>query len=337
MRNALEIVDLTVRYGRGAAGLTAVDRATLTVARGTTVGLVGESGSGKSSLARAVVGLVPPAGGIVLLEGERMRARGRRPAQMVFQDPLASLDPRMPVGVSVGEGLLHRQLPRAARRAEVERLFELVSLDRHLVSRLPQELSGGQLQRAAIARALAAEPRLLVADEITSALDVSVQAAILNLLRELRRRLGLSTLLVSHNLAVVRAVSDVVAVMHLGQIVEVAATDEILGDPRHPYTRSLLDAVPTLGPVAVAEPATVPVAEPPDGHAPPTGCRFHPRCPVGPLVDPRRGVCVESDPLRDASGRRHRAACHFAGALPPPQQADLEPDGGGPSDVDRAS
>ncbi|MEU7742641.1 ATP-binding cassette domain-containing protein [Nonomuraea sp. NPDC049158] len=223
------IEDLTVRFG----AFTAVDRVTLEIPPGRIVGLVGESGSGKSSLAKAVSGLVPYTGHI----------DGARNVQMVFQDPYASLDPRMTVGESVGEGA---RRDRAGRRAEVERLLGLVSLPADLAGRYPRELSGGQRQRVAIARALGAAPDLLVADEITSALDVSVQGAVLNLVRSLRDELGLSMLFISHNLAVVRYVSDVVAVMHQGRVVESGPTERVVGEPAHDYTRALLEAVPRL-------------------------------------------------------------------------------------------
>ncbi|MEU8149777.1 ATP-binding cassette domain-containing protein [Nonomuraea sp. NPDC048901] len=223
------IEDLTVRFG----AFTAVDRVTLEIPPGRIVGLVGESGSGKSSLARAVSGLVPYTG----------RIDGARNVQMVFQDPYASLDPRMTVGESVGEGV---RRDRAGRRAEVERLLGLVSLPADLAGRYPRELSGGQRQRVAVARALGAAPDLLVADEITSALDVSVQGAVLNLVRSLRDELGLSMLFISHNLAVVRYVSDVVAVMHQGRVVESGPTEQVVGEPAHDYTRALLEAVPRL-------------------------------------------------------------------------------------------
>ncbi|GLW07095.1 hypothetical protein Misp01_22250 [Microtetraspora sp. NBRC 13810] len=233
----MRIENLTVRYG----AFTAVDDVTLEVPPGAIVGLVGESGSGKSTLARAVSGLVPYEGGI----------RGGGTVQMVFQDPYASLDPRMTVGASVGEGVRPRaedgaRLSRAGRRAEVERLLGLVSLPLELAGRYPRELSGGQRQRVAVARALGARPGVLVADEITSALDVSVQGAVLNLVRRLRDELGLSILFISHNLAVVRYVSDVVAVMRQGRLVEMGPTEKVVAAPEHEYTRELLDAVPRL-------------------------------------------------------------------------------------------
>ncbi|HLV57389.1 MAG TPA: ABC transporter ATP-binding protein, partial [Natronosporangium sp.] len=242
----LELRDVTVRFGRGGTALTAVDRVSLTVPEGAVVGLVGESGSGKSTLARAAVGLVPLAGGRVRLDGADLPRTGRRPVQMVFQDPYGSLDPRMTIGDSIAEALPGR-LSRAARSAEVRRLLAEVDLDPDRAGALPSHLSGGQRQRVALARALAGRPRFLLADEITSSLDVSVQGAILNLVRDLQRRLGLGMLVISHNLAVVRYVSDVIAVMYLGRIVEVGPADDVLAAPAHPYTRTLLAAAPRLG------------------------------------------------------------------------------------------
>ncbi|MFC5175406.1 ABC transporter ATP-binding protein [Nocardioides taihuensis] len=222
----------------------AVDDVSLEVPHGEVVGLVGESGSGKSTLARTAVGLVPLDGGRVLLDGEPVPVRGRRrPVQMVFQDPYSSLDPRMSVGASVAEAL-PREGSRADRRADVARLLELVHLDPTRAGALPAELSGGQRQRVALARALAGRPSVVVADEITSALDVSIQGAVLNLVRELQRELGLTLLFISHNLAVVRYVADRVAVMHDGRIVEEGPTSRVLAAPDHDYTRQLLAAVP---------------------------------------------------------------------------------------------
>jgi peptide/nickel transport system ATP-binding protein len=236
----LTFEEVTVRYGR----LTAVDRVTLCVPAGRVVGLVGESGSGKSTLARAAVGLVTPAGGRILLDGEPIRARGRhRPLQMVFQDPYSSLDPRMTIGETVTE-TIPPGMSRAQRRTEVARLLESVHLDPGRATAYPGQLSGGQRQRVAIARAIAGRPRVVIADEITSALDVSIQGAILNLVRELQRELGLSILFISHNLAVVRYVADHLAIMLGGRVVEQGPAARVLAEPRHEYTRALLDAVP---------------------------------------------------------------------------------------------
>ena len=235
----LSFEDVTVRYG----DTLAVDGVSLTVPPGQVVGLVGESGSGKSTLARAAVGLAPYDGRI-LLGGEPVPTRGRRrPLQMVFQDPYSSLDPRMSIGESVAEAM-PRGISRAERRAEVARFLELVHLDPARASARPSELSGGQRQRVALARALAGRPEVVIADEITSALDVSIQGAVLNLVRELQAELGLSMLFISHNLAVVRYVATHVAVMRHGRIVEQGPTSQVLAAPDHDYTRELLAAVP---------------------------------------------------------------------------------------------
>jgi peptide/nickel transport system ATP-binding protein len=232
--------DVTVRYGR----TTAVDGVSLTVPAGEIVGLVGESGSGKSTLARAAVGLAPLAGGTITLGGAPVPTRGRRrPLQMVFQDPYSSLDPRMSIGESIAEAMPSGS-SRAERRSEVARLLELVHLDPERARTLPARLSGGQRQRVALARALAGRPEVVIADEITSALDVSIQGAVLNLVRELQRELGLTILFISHNLAVVRYVATHVAVMREGRIVEQGPTARVLAEPSHDYTRELLAAVP---------------------------------------------------------------------------------------------
>jgi peptide/nickel transport system ATP-binding protein len=237
---ALRFEDVTVRYGT----TTAVDGVSLAVPEGQVVGLVGESGSGKSTLARAAVGLAPLSGGSITLDGRPVPTRGRsRPLQMVFQDPYSSLDPRMTVGESIAEAMPPGS-SRAERRGEVERLLQLVHLEPGLARNHPGRLSGGQRQRVALARALGARPRVVLADEITSALDVSIQGAVLNLVRELQRELGLSILFISHNLAVVRYVASHVAVMHRGRIVEQGPTSQVLADPDHDYTRELLAAVP---------------------------------------------------------------------------------------------
>jgi peptide/nickel transport system ATP-binding protein len=238
--NDLLFDDVTVRYG----ATTAVDGVSLSVPEGQVVGLVGESGSGKSTLARAAVGLAPLSGGSITLAGRPVPTRGRnRPLQMVFQDPYSSLDPRMTVGESLAEAMPPGS-SRRERRTEAQRLLDLVHLDPALARSLPARLSGGQRQRVALARALAGRPQVVLADEITSALDVSIQGAVLNLVRELQRELGLSILFISHNLAVVRYVASQVAVMYQGRIVEQGPTSEVLADPDHDYTRELLAAVP---------------------------------------------------------------------------------------------
>ncbi|MFJ7198848.1 MULTISPECIES: ABC transporter ATP-binding protein [unclassified Streptomyces] len=256
--SSLELCGITVRYGR----FTAVENVGLLVPEGTVTGLVGGSGSGKSTLGKAVVGLAPMQSGRVLVDGtEVTRRRGRSPVQLVFQNPYASLDPRMTVGASVAEALsgeaAGRRAParerRVARDAEVARLLELVGIDPARAALTPDVLSGGQRQRVALARALAARPAVLIADEITSALDVSVQGAVLNLLRRLQRELGFAMLFISHNLAVVRHLCDQVAVMDGGHLVECGPAERVLEHPEHPTTRELISCVPDL---ALAEEAS---------------------------------------------------------------------------------
>ncbi|MBO9624841.1 MAG: ABC transporter ATP-binding protein [Microbacterium sp.] len=322
---------VSVRYGSHRSGLTAVDDVSLVVPSGSVVGLVGESGSGKSTLARAAIGLAPISEGSITLDGADVRSfRRNRPIQMVFQDPFSSLDPRMTIGESIAEAL-PRELRRPAdRRAEVARLLDLVSLDPERAASLPAALSGGQRQRIALARALAARPEVIMADEITSALDVSVQGSVLNLVREVRHELDLTMLFISHNLAVVRYLCDSIAVMYLGQIVETGPTEQVLSDPQHPYTKELLQAAPTRhGDLLALDPLAPVGVEPADPHAPPTGCRFHPRCPIGPAARPDRQICVIAEPARPQGA--HGAACHFAGtgpdlpigSVPEPQSAPV--------------
>lgn len=244
----LSFEKVTVRFGAGHTATTAVDQVSLTVPDGEVLGLVGESGSGKSTLARAAVGLVPVHQGRILLDGRPIDVRhGRRPLQMVFQDPYSSLNPRMSIGASIAEFLPKRLAP-AARRDEVTRLLGIMRLDPARINDYPSQLSGGQRQRVAIARALAGRPEVLIADEITSALDVLIQGSILNLVRELQAELGLSLLFISHNLAVVRYVASRVAVMYQGRIVEEGPTAEVLRAPSHPYTRELLASIPARVP-----------------------------------------------------------------------------------------
>jgi peptide/nickel transport system ATP-binding protein len=324
---ALAASSITVRFGRGQRVLTAVDRVDLELPEAKTLGIVGESGSGKSTLARALVGLQAVTEGELLLDGERLRRtrdgrivdRARR-IQMIFQDPFASLNPRMTVGEAIGEALSVR---RGARSSEVARYLDLVHLDPQTAQRMPGRLSGGQRQRVAIARALAARPQVLIADEITSSLDVSVQSAVLNLMRELRDELGISMIFVSHNLATVRYVSDAIAVTYLGRIVESGPTEELVTDPRHPYTRALLYAVPSLG---GSVPADLELGDPPDPHDPPAGCHFHPRCPIGPRSRPERTVCLEQDPRDGAEQRVRHTFCHFASDPRPEERAHVARD-----------
>jgi oligopeptide/dipeptide ABC transporter ATP-binding protein len=314
----LEIEGLRVSYRTGRGLLNAVDGVDLALPANATLGLVGESGSGKSTLAKAVVGLAPISGGTIRFSGRDLRtlSRGDRSKQgkhlqLVFQDPYSSLNPRMTVGESIAEPLRrHSAVGRFERRAEVKRLLQVVGLSASDSEGFPHQFSGGQRQRIALARALAVKPDLIVADEITSALDVSVQASILALLKEVQRETGISFLLISHNLAVVRYLAQTIAVMHLGKIVERGRAEEIFTNPRHPYTAALIAAVPRLhrGQASVTELS----GDLPDPHDPPSGCRFRTRCPLGPIAHPARTICVDHDPHLDARLRVHHAACHFA-------------------------
>ncbi|RZU65359.1 peptide/nickel transport system ATP-binding protein/oligopeptide transport system ATP-binding protein [Microterricola gilva] len=296
----------------------AIDGIDLVVERGSAVGIVGESGCGKSTLAKALVGLAPLSAGTVAFAGEplgnrRTRAQTRH-IQIVFQDPSASLNPSMTIGQTLRELLrVHDMVPAGSVQRRAEELLELVELPASLLNAYPRRLSGGQRQRVGIARALALEPEILVADESVAALDVSVQAAILNLLQKLRTELGLTLLFISHDLAVVRHISDRVVVMYLGTIVEDRPTEDLFRDPRHPYTAALLEAAPQMG-VMKQPGGSVLRGEPGSLHNLASGCRFHPRCPIA------QDICREEEPLlrgpsesaHDCQTETDRAACHFA-------------------------
>jgi len=318
---------LSARFRHQQRMLHAVDGVDLDLVRGEALALVGESGSGKSTLALALAGLRPADRGEITFDGRRLPARrsraDQRRIQMVFQDPYSSLNPRLTVGGMLRELLkVHHVVPNGAAETYSKELLALVGLGEDALRAYPRQFSGGQRQRVAIARALALRPQILVADEPVSALDVSVQATILNLLRDLRGELGLTLLLISHNLAVVRHLCDRVAVMYLGRIVEVAPTERLFADPRHPYTRGLLAAIPKLAdnPAArgdgAADSGPAVAGDPPSALRIPAGCRFRTRCPIA------QPVCEVSDPaLTEAPGDpAHQAACHFA-FLPSPSMS----------------
>ena len=315
-------------FGRPTAFVKAVDGVSFRVDAGETLALVGESGCGKSTVSRLALRLIEPDAGRIRFEGRDLLALDanelrafRRQAQIIFQDPYASLNPRMTVGQILSEPLaLHNLVPQAGRRARVEEILTLVGLEPRFARRYPHEFSGGQRQRIAIARALAVEPKLIICDEPVSALDVSIRSQILNLLRDLQQRLGLSYIFVSHDLAVVKHIADRVAVMNLGSIVETAETQALFAAPRHPYSRALLSAIPVPRPRAKRSRMLL-QGEMPSALNPPNGCRFHTRCPFA--IDRCR---IEAPLLvSDASG--HATACHRVAELPP-AEAILPSDGG---------
>ncbi|HUZ53861.1 MAG TPA: oligopeptide/dipeptide ABC transporter ATP-binding protein [Streptosporangiaceae bacterium] len=316
----LALRDVTKRFAvshrlrSGSRWLTAVDGVTLTVAAGETFAVVGETGCGKSTLARLMVGLTPVTSGSVLVGGRDVTRHSRRAlrplrrdTQLIFQDSFSSLNPRHTVGSIISEPFrIHGLVPRAERRAHVERLMELVGLSAESYDRFPRDFSGGQRQRISIARAIAVRPKLLICDEPVSALDVSIQAQILNLLLDLRSERGLSYVFISHDLAVVRQIADRVAVMYLGRVVELAQASELFSAPRHPYTAALLSATPVPDPAAARSTRRVVLqGDPPSPANPPSGCSFHPRCPRA------QERCAAERPELSGDGGGSLVACHF--------------------------
>jgi len=316
----LEVADLkthfpleeSVLFRRQLGTIKAVDGVSFTLARGEALGLVGESGCGKSTLGRTILQLIPATSGSVVLQGRhlsQLRGRALRKAradfQMIFQDPYASLNPRMTVFDALAEAILaHRKAPRAELRGRVGRLMDQVGLLPGALHKYPHEFSGGQRQRIAIARALAVEPKLIIADEPVSALDVSIQAQIINLIAKIRREMNLTLIFISHDLSVVRHIADRIAVMYLGKIVELGSPNDIFANPQHPYTKALLSAVPIPDPSRAQRRKRITLGgDPPSPLTQPVGCFFHPRCPYC------IAACKEAMPPLIEWRPAHSAAC----------------------------
>jgi oligopeptide transport system ATP-binding protein len=304
-------------FKRKIGTLKAIDNISFKIFPGQTLGLVGESGCGKTTVCRTLLQLEPPTAGELRFQGKEITHLGkhelrmlRKQMQIIFQDPFGSLNPRMTVGDIVGEPLCIHELAKGKgeRADRVAQLLETVGLSPSMADRYPHEFSGGQRQRIGIARALVLNPDFLVCDEPVSALDVSIQAQIINLLAELQEKLGLTYLFVAHDLAVVRHISNRIAVMYLGEIVEIAVRDELYNHPQHPYTKALLAAVPIPDPeIEQKREHCMIVGEVPSLLETPEGCKFHPRCPIA------QGVCRESRPaLKEINGSGHNVACHLA-------------------------
>jgi oligopeptide transport system ATP-binding protein len=317
----IEVCDLKVHF-RVKTGalmsrevvLKAVDGVSFTLARGETLGVVGESGCGKSTLGRAVLQLIPPTAGGVAWLGRPIQGLSpadmrplRRDMQIVFQDPLAALDPRMTIGEAIGEPLdtFLPSLPKADRKARVQEIMAKVGLSPQMVNRYPHEFSGGQCQRVGIARAMILNPKLIICDEPVSALDVSIQAQIINLLIRLQQEFNLSLILISHDLSVVRQISHRVLVLYLGRVMEIASRDELYATPRHPYTQALISAVPIPDPDREANkpPASL-TGDLPSPFEPPSGCLFRTRCPRA------TALCAAAAPPEDEVSESHRVFCH---------------------------
>jgi oligopeptide/dipeptide ABC transporter ATP-binding protein len=324
MSAVLEVQDLVKHFvakrsafGRPLATVKAVDGVSFALKPGETLAIVGESGCGKSTVGRLVMRLIDATAGTVRLDGEDVTALSdrnfrphRRQIQLIFQDPFASLNPRMTVGEILAEPLmLHEIVPARERKDRVAELLRLVGLQPHQAARYPHEFSGGQRQRIVIARALAVEPKVVVCDEAVSALDVSIRAQILNLLKDLQARLGLAYIFISHDLGVVKHIADRIAVMYLGRIVETGPADQVFADPRHPYTRALLSAIPVASPQARRE-RRILQGDVPSPISPPPGCHLHTRCPYA------AEICRHDRPGLDDDETGHAAACHFWRDLP---------------------
>ncbi len=299
-------------WRRTVARVHAVDDVSFSIRPGETLGLVGESGCGKSTVGKTLLMLLRGFSGEIWFEDKPLHAMPaaelkamRRDIQIIFQDPMESLNPRHTIGEIIEEPLIiHRQGDQRSRKRQVRELAERVGLSASVLDRYPHEFSGGQRQRIGIARAIALKPRLIICDEPVSALDVSIQSQILNLLLELQRELNSAMLFISHDLAVVKHISHRIAVMYLGQLVEVAEASELYRQPRHPYTRSLIDAIPKPDPEVIARRRLL-SGEPPSPINPPGGCRFHPRCPVV------RDRCRQQAPPLETIATDHQVACHF--------------------------
>jgi oligopeptide/dipeptide ABC transporter ATP-binding protein len=299
----------------GGHGLTirAVDDVSFSVKRGETFGLVGESGCGKTTLGQTIIRLYQPTEGNIFYNGRDLAPLSagqlrphRRDIQMIFQDPSASLDPRMTVGSVIAEPLnITRTGSREERRERVQELLRVVGLNAYFANRYPHEFSGGQRQRIGIARALALNPKLVICDEPVSALDVSIQAQVLNLLKQLQEQFDLTYLFIAHNLAVVAHIADRIGVMYLGKLVEVSDSQRITESPKHPYTQALISAIPIPEPGRVKN-RIILQGDVPSPANPPSGCRFHPRCPIA------QANCAESEPILEDKGAGHLGACHYA-------------------------
>jgi oligopeptide/dipeptide ABC transporter ATP-binding protein len=321
MRPDMIVVNHLVKYfpvrggllQRIVAQVRAVEDVSFTIKEGETLGLVGESGCGKTTVGRTMLRLIPATRGEVLFQGRDIfKTRGsdlkamRRDMQIIFQDPYSSLDPRMPVGESIAEGLLvHHMGNRKERYETVIQTLRKVGLQDYHARRYPHEFSGGQRQRIGIARALALRPKFIVCDEPVSALDVSIQSQVLNILRDLQHEFGLTYLFIAHNLSVVEHISDRVGVMYLGKMVELATREQLFREPKHPYTQALFSAIPVPNPRLKRE-RIILKGDVPTPLNPPSGCRFHTRCPIA------QAICSEQEPEFRDLGAAHFAACHFA-------------------------